>query len=111
MTPCGRCANCRNGAPGLCLAHYSGLLAVTKGVPRDYCECGKPLYERDRLCRIAGSPIGDGRNATISDVADVDSLRKKALCLLGEKGLIWQGVVLWYLERPGRAVAQRRAHE
>jgi hypothetical protein len=19
-------------------------------VPRDYCECGKPLYERDRLC-------------------------------------------------------------
>jgi hypothetical protein len=40
------------------------------------------------FARIAGSPIGGGRNATVRDVADVDSLRKKALCLLGEMMVI-----------------------
>jgi hypothetical protein len=55
MTPCGRCANCRNGAPGICLASSATPPASapvggpTRIVAR-YCRCGEALYGKHQFC-------------------------------------------------------------
>lgn len=51
-TPCGKCLNCRNGYPYLCLKNATPPKA--KAVPRvsgNTCnECGKPVSQRMRYC-------------------------------------------------------------
>lgn len=60
MIPCGRCTNCRAGAPGICLAKEPASIsapapvsAPVAGPPRivaRYCRCGHPLYGKVRFC-------------------------------------------------------------
>jgi hypothetical protein len=46
--PCGRCLNCRNGAPSLCLGHDPH--DAPRRIVARYCECGEPLYGKRRWC-------------------------------------------------------------
>jgi hypothetical protein len=60
MIPCGRCANCRNGAPGICLASAMApasapapVSAPASAAPRivaRYCRCGQPLHGKVQFC-------------------------------------------------------------
>jgi hypothetical protein len=54
MIPCGRCANCRNGAPGICLAIEPAPVSAPANAPprivARYCRCGKALYGKVRFC-------------------------------------------------------------
>jgi len=43
MTPCGRCQNCRNGAPGICLSPDSAPAARR-------CGCGAGIAGKRRFC-------------------------------------------------------------
>ena len=49
---CGRCLNCLNGFPGMCLASaavHHVEPTTTRTVAR-YCGCGEPLYGKRRFC-------------------------------------------------------------
>ena len=50
MTPCGRCLNCRNGAPGICLSPGGAAPATPLRIVARYCRCGEPLHGKFRFC-------------------------------------------------------------
>ncbi len=54
MIPCGRCVNCRNDAPGICLAPARAVESAPAKVSRPiiarYCRCGEALYGKRRFC-------------------------------------------------------------
>lgn len=48
--PCGRCVNCRNGAPGICLGHVPAAETPSARIVARHCRCGKALYGKYRFC-------------------------------------------------------------
>lgn len=86
MRPCGECANCRNGAPGICLALYPELLKIPKGPPRDHCGCGKPLYGRDRLCPSCRLVHRRQTKREYQRCCRCGQFTKKGLAFIGRKG-------------------------
>lgn len=48
VQPCGRCLNCRNGAPGLCMAE--ARTDAPKPIAARNCRCGKALFGKRRFC-------------------------------------------------------------